>query len=143
MQIEVYSDGSGNTYDSDGGYGFRLIIDGKFVSEGSGYLDKATNNIAEVSAAIAGLNAADKYIIANNISNADVTLISDSQLTLFWAIGRYKCKKDHLVPYVDELKKIRNKLNAGIRWVKGHSGDEHNEAVDKLAKIARENKNGK
>lgn len=135
--IDVYSDGSGNTMNSDGGWGYRIIVDGELKQEGSGYLKVATNNIAEVSAATEGLKAAAKYIQDNNIDQYEVTLVSDSQLTLFWAIGRYKCKKDHLKPYVEELIKSRNTLTAAIKWVKGHSGDEHNEATDQLAKAAR------
>lgn len=31
INVIVYSDGSGNTFDSDGGYGFRMLIDGETV----------------------------------------------------------------------------------------------------------------
>lgn len=140
MKIEVYSDGSGNTFDSDGGWGFRIVIDGKLHSEGKGYLPKATNNTAEITAAIQGLEAAQTHIITNGIVKADVTLVSDSQLVLGYANGKYKCKAIHLAQLYIKLKNLYGQLSADVRWVKGHSGDEHNEATDVLAKAGRESK---
>lgn len=137
VKIEVYSDGSGNSFNSDGGYGFVVVIDGINTKEGSGYLSSATNNVAELTAAIQGLKYADAYIQAANIANYEVTLISDSQLTLGYANGTYKCKAIHLGPLNIEIKKYYNKLSASTRWVKGHSGDQYNEICDKLAGEAR------
>jgi ribonuclease HI len=119
MLIEVYSDGSGNTFDSDGGYGWRLVVDGVLFSEGNGYLPRATNNVAEITAAIKGLEA---------------------QLVLGYANGSYKCKALHLSNLYISLRKIYGSLKANARWVRGHNGDEHNEGCDKLAKAARNGK---
>jgi ribonuclease HI len=143
MLIEVYSDGSGNTFDSDGGYGWRLVVDGVLISEGNGYLVRATNNVAEITAAIEGLKAASAYIsntLAQPTNTPKVVLISDSQLVLGYASGRYKCKALHLAPLYIQLRKIYGSLGADTRWVKGHNGDEHNEGCDKLAKAARNSK---
>lgn len=137
--IEVYSDGSGNSLDSDGGWGFRLVVDGEVKRDMGGYISKATNNIAELTAAIKGLQYADAYIQAAQLEEYHVTLVSDSQLTLGYASGRYKCKAQHLKPYYDDVRKMYDKLSADTRWVKGHSGDEHNEVCDELAKNARYN----
>jgi ribonuclease HI len=142
-KIEVYSDGSGNTFDSDGGYGWRLVVDGCLLKEGSGYLSSATNNTAEITAAIEGLKHAATYIRANNLQPEDapeVVLVSDSQLVLGYANGKYQCKALHLTKLYIELRKVFKALNADVRWVKGHSGDEHNEGCDKLAKAARNGK---
>ena len=38
MKVEVYTDGSATTKDKPGGYGWVIVIDGKFHSEGSGSL---------------------------------------------------------------------------------------------------------
>jgi ribonuclease HI len=143
IKIEVYADGSGNTFDSDGGYGWRLVVDGALHSEGSGYLAKATNNVAEITAAIEGLKAAIAFIYAQPplpSGDPEVSLISDSQLVLGYANGSYKCKALHLTALYVELRKLYKAANATTRWVKGHSGDEHNEAVDKLAGAARKGK---
>lgn len=140
MLIEVYSDGSGNTFDSDGGYGWRLLAGGEVVMEGRGYIAKATNNVAEITAAIEGLLAASDY--SKSIEHRlpcphDVVLVADSQLVLGYASGRYRCKALHLAPLYIELKKAFKAVSATTRWVKGHSGDEHNERCDELASMAR------
>lgn len=137
--IEVYSDGSGNSFDSNGGWGCVLVVDGVKLKELSGYLDSATNNTAELTAAIKGLKYADAYIKAAKLDNYQVTLISDSQLTLGYASGKYKCKAEHLRPLYDEIREVYNKLSADTRWVKGHNGDTYNEICDELAKTARQN----
>ena len=143
MKVEIYADGSGNTFDSDGGYGWRLVIDGVMFSEGSGYLPSATNNVAEITAAIRGLEAAAAYINSSPLlaqSPKQVVLVCDSQLVLGYANGAYKCKALHLSGLYIQLRKVYQALGASTRWVRGHSGDEHNEAVDKLAREARKSK---
>lgn len=140
MKVEVYADGSGNTFDSDGGYGWRLVVNGVLLSEGNGYLASATNNVAEITAAIKGLEEAAAYINRPEIlaqGPFQVVLVSDSQLVLGYANGSYKCKAIHLAPLYIQLRKVYQTIGAGTRWVKGHSGDEHNEGCDKLAKAAR------
>jgi ribonuclease HI len=143
MLIEVYADGSATTADKPGGYAYVVCVNGVKVHEGSGHILKATNNVAEVTAAIRGLS----YVATTDLpgceeavggAGSSVVLISDSQLTLRWATGEYRCKQWHLVPLVIELRKVFNKLNATTRWVKGHNGDEHNERCDVLAGEARQ-----
>lgn len=143
MLIEVYSDGSGNTFDSDGGYGWRLVVDGVLISEGNGYLPSATNNVAEITAAIKGLDAATAYLHNQPLQSQSppkVVLVSDSQLVLGYANGSYKCKALHLTTLYIQLRKVFKAAGADTRWVKGHAGHEHNEGCDRLAKAARNGK---
>ena len=140
MKVELYADGSGNTFDSDGGYGWRLVVDGTLLTEGNGYLAKATNNVAEITAAIEGLKYTESYLQLPEIQSQgphSVSLVSDSQLVLGYANGAYACKALHLTTLYIQLKNIYKATGASTRWVKGHSGDEHNESCDKLAKVAR------
>ena len=151
MLIEIYCDGSATTSEKPGGYGYVVCVNGIKVHEGSGHLSKATNNVAEVTAAIRGLTYVATTdvpgVASNDTDNGSdgtrVVLISDSQLTLNWATGNYRCKQWHLVPLVIELRKLFIKLNAETRWVKGHAGDLHNERCDVLAGEARLNANAK
>jgi ribonuclease HI len=110
------------------------------VEDGSGYLPHATNNVAELTAAIEGLKRAEALIILNGWQLAKVVLVSDSQLCLGYASDKWRCKAEHLRPLKTELTQIYNRIDADTRWVKGHSGQEHNEAVDKLAGEARKGK---
>lgn len=144
MKIEVYTDGSATTADKPGGWAYVIVVEGQKQSEGSGHLPKATNNVAEITAAIEGLKAASLYA-ANANGNAgrapgstyDIELVSDSQLVLRYATGEYQCRKYHLIPLYIQLKKHFQAAKATTRWVRGHSGDTYNEQCDKLAKAAR------
>lgn len=139
MTIEIYCDGSATTADKPGGYGFIVVVDGIKKYEGCGHLAKATNNVAELTAAVSGL----EFVLNDpSLSSASpLILISDSQLTLKYATGEYLCRKPHLVPLYCRLRQLHKKMNFQTKWVKGHSGDTHNERCDQLAKAAREDSN--
>jgi ribonuclease HI len=133
--VEVFCDGSGTTGNLAGGWGYVIVVDGTVLESNSGGLPKATNNVAELTAALEGLKRVQAL---PQLAGADVTLVSDSQLTLGFAGGNWQCKKLHLALLANNLNKIYTTLNAKTRWVRGHTGDEHNETCDKLAKAARE-----
>jgi len=135
MKLEVYSDGSGNTMEGTGGYGYVLVREGVEVESGSGFLPRATNNVAEITAAIKGLEHALR--LPDFGEYTEVVLVSDSQLVLRYATGEYKCKAMHLVPLYIRLRSLYGQSKASTRWVKGHSGEEFNEKCDELAKTAR------
>lgn len=142
MYIEVYSDGSATTKDKPGGFGWVMVVNGEKHSEGNGYMAGASNNDAEMEAAIQGLAAVLKYInhplIARGFdSKFDVTLVSDSQLILGWASGVYRFKQQDKYEKYKQLEFLMKRLGAKTRHVKGHSGDEHNERCDKLANLGR------
>jgi ribonuclease HI len=135
MIIEVYSDGSSDGKSGGiGGWAFVIVVDKVKVYEDSGQEKNATNNTMEVLAASKGL----EYVIATYPTAEDVTLISDSQLTLKWADGTYTVKKFHLVPYVIRLRKVFQQSKAKTRWERGHQGESNNERCDELAKSARD-----
>lgn len=139
MNIEIYTDGSATTSNLPGGYGWVFCIDGVKYLEGNGYMPKATNNDAEMQAAIAGLSAVLAYRIrdCNVHEEFNVTLLSDSQITLNWANGTYRFKQEAKMEKFNQLKELMRRLNAKTQWVRGHSGNEHNERCDKLANWGR------
>lgn len=135
MHVEVYCDGSATTANLPGGWGVVILVDGIKYTEASGHLAKATNNVAELTAAISGLEYVQNH---PGLSCADqITLVSDSQLTLRYSTGEYQCRKYHLVPLFCKLRQLHDKLKIKTRWVKGHTGDTYNEQCDILAKNAR------
>ena len=141
MKIEVYTDGSATIATKPGGWGYVIVIDGQEYQRQNGGLPLATNNVAEITAAIEGLDRVIQLKSSGspNIDpNADVELVSDSQLVLRYATGEYRCKAMHLVPLYIKLRKLYGQANATTRWVRGHAGDHFNEVCDKLAKAARE-----
>lgn len=142
MNVEVYSDGSATTGDKPGGWGYVVVINGQKHSEGSGRMENATNNDAELEAATQGLEAVERFLAEqglqpNQVNGLSVTLVSDSQLILGWASGTWKFKQIDKMEAYHRLRKTVARLRAKTRWVEGHSGDEHNERCDKLANIAR------
>lgn len=152
MKIEVYTDGSATTKDKPGGYGWVIVADGKFHSEGSGFLEKATNNDAELEAAIMGLANAFKMAPKEMIyhlgpyppeetgiphHNVSVTLVSDSQIVLGWLSGTYRFKQLAKQQKYFQFMRLKKMMNVTGRWVEGHTGDEWNERCDKLAGIER------
>jgi ribonuclease HI len=144
--IEIYCDGSGTTWDKSAGYGYVLIIDGEFHSEGSGHIPRGTNNDAEMAAAIKGMMAAKDLIdfateeserTGNTIFCTEVKLCSDSQLCLGWASGRYRHNNPDRKKTVEVLQSLFNELRAIPTWVKGHSKHEWNDRADALAHYGR------
>jgi ribonuclease HI len=136
MDIEVYCDGSATTKDLPGGWAVVILVDGVPYREISGHLTKATNNVAEITAGISGLEAVQND--PGLLGATAITLVSDSQLVLRYATGEYQCRKYHLVPLYCKLRQLHDKLKIKTRWVKGHSGETHNERCDVLAKSARQ-----
>ena len=139
MFVEVYTDGSASLNNMPGGYGWVILIDGEKHSEGSGYIPIASNNDAELEAAIQGLYAAKN--LSKNIENSlpTFTLVSDSELVLGWVTGRYSFRQEDKIEKYKELKLLSTLLNLKTRWVEGHSGNVHNERCDRLANQARLN----
>ena len=140
MLVEVYSDGSGTSFGNAGGWAFVVVVDGVKVHEDSGSEANATNNTMELTAALKGLeyvHSQTQYI------SADVVLISDSQLVLGFATGKWNCKKQHLALLAAKLNTVFKMLHVKDKWVKGHSGDVFYERCDILAGAAREVMKGK
>lgn len=145
MKIEVYTDGSATTSDKPGGYGWVLVVDGLKHGEGNGHMPNASNNDAELEAAIQGLISAYKLILSIPrpddalipVVPPEVYLVSDSQLILGWASGQYKFKQVAKAEQFQKLRGLVARMQVKTRWVRGHSGDEHNERCDMLANEAR------
>ncbi len=151
MKFEVYTDGSATVKTKPGGYGWVLVRDNQKVAEGSGYIPLASNNDAELEAAIQGLIAVykEKNRLAqvcaaggydddkNPARNAEVILVSDSQIILNWANGKNQFKQQDKFEKYNNLRRLVQHMNVKTRWVEGHSGDEHNERCDELANMAR------
>ena len=135
--IEVFSDGSATTADKAGGWGSVILFDGILHKELSGHMESATNNDAELAAAIEGLNYVWEYVEAAEIFSHSVTLISDSEIVLNWASGKYRFKQLDKIDQYERLRFLMDHLKAKTQWVKGHSGNPWNSLCDKLANAAR------
>ena len=135
MKIEVYSDGSGTTAKTPGGYGYVVLVDGKDVYEGSGHIPFATNNDCELQGAIEGLDSLHYHFEPEELT--DVWLVSDSEIVLGWASGERAFKQEDKILKYQQLRNMMKEYKAKTRWVKGHSGEPFQERCDKLANAAR------
>jgi ribonuclease HI len=147
--VQVYCDGSGTTWDKCAGYGWVIVVDGAFHSEGSGHIPLGTNNDAEMAAAIKGMIAAraliakmrDDHSFFNGeifpFAHPRVEVCSDSQLCLGWMSGRYRNGNPERAKTVAYLQGLFRELGAEAVWVKGHSGHEWNTRADALAHYGR------
>ncbi len=137
MKIEVYGDGSGTTKDKPGGYGFVVVLDGVKAYEGSGHLEFATNNDCELAAALEGLDSLHYHFDPED--QAEVWLVSDSEIILGWASGERAFRQEEKILKYQQLRNLMAEFKVKIRWVKGHSGEPFQERCDKLANAARKN----
>lgn len=122
----VYADGSCNNLSpfGEGGAAYKVFLgDREIKSSSTGFLYK-TNNYAEKYAIMAG--------IASVPEGSDVCVVSDSLYAIkYYLTGQYKRTEDDLSLNV---RKYCDNRHVHFFWVKGHSGEKHNEEVDKLAR---------
>lgn len=137
MNIEVYSDGSATTVGKPGGWGSVILVDGVVEKELSGHMESATNNDAELRAAIEGLKHVANMTPNSIPAQVYITLISDSEIVLNWANGTYRFKQLEKIAMYNELRDLVKSMNVKTKWVKGHSGNKFNTRCDKLANDAR------
>lgn len=133
--LSIYTDGSSHAKGGlPIGYAFVAAIGDVVIDTGTGGHVSGTNNVAEISAAIMGIEWAAKHYHDKNGSPL-IELVSDSMLVLGLASGVYKPTKN--VELAKKLHDLFNKYCWRTRWVRGHSGDKMNEMCDELAKSAK------
>lgn len=125
--IQVWTDGACTGNPGPAGLG-AVIIDGADVREISEYLGEGTNNIAELTAILRGLEAvADRA--------RDVYVYTDSEYSIGILTKPWKAKKN-----VELIAQLRELVRAfpRIHFVKvaGHAGIALNERTDELARDA-------
>jgi len=98
--------------------------DGTVLAEVAEGLGRATNNVAEYTAVIRGLERAQE------LGAAEVLLRSDSQLLINQLTGRYQVKSPHLQPL---HRRVRELAEAFDSIVYEHVRRERNTEADRLA----------
>lgn len=128
--VRIWTDGSCLGNPGPGGWG-ALLTFGEHERELSGGEAETTNNRMELMAAIAALESLKRP--------CEVELWSDSKYVIegitSWIHGWKKrgWKKVKNRDLWERLDEARAPHGIEWRWVKGHSGDENNERVDRLA----------
>lgn len=130
--VTVYTDGGASGNPGPGGYGM-VMLSGQHKKEINGGFRLTTNNRMELLAVIIALETL-------KFDGTDVTIYSDSKyvvdaVTKGWVFNWEKknfAKKKNPDLWKRFLK-IYPKHSVKFVWVKGHAGNELNEAADRLA----------
>jgi ribonuclease HI len=124
----LYADGAARGNPGPAGAGAALIDeDGRVVGEAMRYLAHATNNVAEYTALIIGLEEAQRHDVL------DLDIRMDSKLVVEQMNGKWKIKHPNLRPLAREA----GALLASIpKWQIRHVPREKNTVADALANRA-------
>ena len=128
MKAKLWTDGGARGNPGPAAYGFVLQgEDGEQLDARGEYIGHATNNVAEYSALIAGLEAA----IALGVT--ELAVVSDSELMVKQMRGEYKVKNEALKELAQRAGAIARKLGTvTYTAVRRH----HNTLADQLVNDA-------
>ena len=122
--VTLYVDGAAKGNPGPAGIGVLVELEGEVLKEYSGFLGKATNNVAEYKALIKGLE------IVRKLGAKRVNAISDSELIVRQMNGQYKVKNEKLLPLYQSARDLVGSLDAfRIR----HVSRSENQHADRLA----------
>ena len=156
--LHVYTDGSSLSKPRRGGYAARFVyLDDAFNEQTENFeyrgVPGATNNQMELRGCIAGVKEISGFNSLSSINR--IIVLTDSMYVVKYhpyAMGSWRANRwigrngpiknvELWKELVRELLKV--KKNISISWVKGHSKDLHNKAVDVMARKAAQNCIGK
>ncbi len=131
MELTIYTDGASRNNPGEAGAGVFIMRDGKPLEKIARYLGTTTNNIAEYTAAIIGL----EHAVALGASR--VRLIADSELLVKQLNGIYRVKNEGLKPLHMKAKELIARI--GSVEVQ-YTPRENNKEADALANKAIDEK---
>lgn len=126
MKAKLYCDGSCRGNPGDAGIGCLIVLNNKEI-EISEYIGKTTNNIAEYTALIRGLEEILRY------GATEIDIFSDSELLVKHIKGSYRVRNKKLIPLYNKVKDLLNKFK---KYQIFHIYREENLRADNLAKKA-------
>lgn len=110
MEISIYTDGASRGNPGNSAYAFVFVKpNGEVVERVSGFIGKATNNIAEYTAVIKALEYA-----LNRYPHIEFVLHSDSQVVIKQIRGEYRVSAPHLKGYHDRVNKLIKSLKVSF-----------------------------
>lgn len=153
MRYEIYTDGACSKNPGPGGYAFIILINRKEWLRVAGHKANSTNNEMELTAVVKALQHTLTHpggFNKNTTGKQKIIVYSDSAYCLnainqkwinSWALNGWRNKEKKEIKNKQLWQNMWNLLNLkNVEYefikVKGHSGNEFNELVDKLAKLA-------
>ena len=134
--VDIYTDGACSGNPGPGGWGVILRY-GELERELSGGAHDTTNNRMELMAAIQGLEALTRPMIARVYT--DSTYVKDGITKWMdqWKVRGWRTAAKKPVKNVDlwrRLDEAADRHDVSWHWVRGHSGHPENERADELAR---------
>jgi len=126
-EIEIYIDGASKGNPGPSGIGVVICKDGQTIKNMSAYIGKATNNMAEYSALIYGLQE------ALMLKAQKVTINTDSQLLHRQIKKIYKIKNPNIVGLYNQAMHL---MSAFKEVLINNIPRQDNRGADKLANLA-------
>lgn len=131
MEIILYTDGASRNNPGEAGAGVHILMNGKPAEGIARYLGVTTNNVAEYTAAIIGLEH------AIHIGAKRVKLFADSELMVKQINGQYKVKNEGLRPLHAKVKELIARIGSvEVQYIRR----EMNKEADALANRAIDQK---
>jgi ribonuclease HI len=137
-EVEIYTDGACRGNPGPGGWA-ALLVFGSERKEVSGSEAATTNNRMELSAAIGGLGALKRRCAVKLYTDSKYVLQGITEWLPNWKARGWRTAAREPVKNQDLWQLLDAAVaNQDIQWiwVKGHSGHEGNEHVDRLANDA-------
>ncbi|MEK6699953.1 MAG: ribonuclease HI family protein [Nitrospirota bacterium] len=106
QNLIIYTDGASRNNPGEAGAGVFIMQDDEPVARIARYLGTATNNVAEYTAAIIGLEHAVKLEVSR------VKLFADSELLVKQLNGQYRVKNEGLKPLYNRAKELIAKIGS-------------------------------
>ncbi len=128
--IDIYTDGSITVNPGgQGGWAFVLLVHGVPLASGAGSEPATTNNRMEVRAILESIRTAHALFPGSQVS-----IVTDSRYAINCCRGAWRRQVN--LDLFEEFDQLATHTPVLFQWVKGHSGDEWNEHVDRLARQA-------
>jgi ribonuclease HI len=139
MRVTIYTDGGADPNPGVGGWAAILIAGGhEKLLQGSERW--TTNNRMELQAAVAALSALTKPAEVDLYTDSEYLSKGITEWIERWSKADFK-RKGKPIPNADLwqiLWELEREHQVEWHWVRGHSGNDLNERVDRLARLARE-----
>lgn len=131
MELTIYTDGASRNNPGEAGAGVHILEDGRPLPGLARYLGTTTNNIAEYTAAIMGL----EYAVQSGAKH--VRMFADSELLVKQVNGQYKVKNEGLKPLHAKVKELIARIGTvEVQYIRR----EQNKEADALANKAIDEK---
>lgn len=135
MTLTLYTDGGSLNNPGSSAYGYAIYLDKKLLTSFSETIGVATNNIAEYTGLVKGLEKIKSLLlIPNSYRLSEIVVYSDSSLMVNQLNGLFKVKNAKIREMIFAVRVLENEINIPVKYI--HIYREKNMFVDSLVKKA-------